>query len=161
MKNKKTKKMLTIIAGVFAVLIVGIIVFAKVKKVYPLSLGFHSSVNTSSKVAIQGYDPVAYHQSGSAEKGSEQFAYEWKGANWQFASAENLNLFKTDPEKFAPQFGGYCAFAVSKGFTANTNPGVWQIENGKLYLFDSEDMKKNWMKSLSEGVIEKSQSNWK
>ena len=75
-----------------------------------------------SDKAIRGYDTVAYFTENKPVKGAEEFSYEYKGAQWLFSSAENLELFKAEPEKYAPQYGGYCAYAVSKGSTAPIKP---------------------------------------
>jgi YHS domain-containing protein len=94
-------------------------------------------VNTGyfGDVAIKGYDPVAYFTQNAAVKGSEEFSYSWLGATWQFASAENRDLFAADPVKYAPQYGGLCADGVSFGtVTTNIDPKAWRIIEGKLYL---------------------------
>src|SRR5204862_4778145 len=95
-----------------------------------------------------------------AVKGDKTFAQNWKGANWYFSSAENLNLFKSNPEKYAPQFGGYCAFAVSKGFTANTDPNAFKIINDKLYLCADKQILEKWV-AEGEESLKKSEENWK
>lgn len=94
-------------------------------------------VNTGyfGDVAIKGYDTVAYFAEHKAVKGSDKFAYRWLGANWYFSSAENRELFKREPVKYAPQYGGYCADGVSAGtITTNIDPKAWRIIDGKLYL---------------------------
>jgi YHS domain-containing protein len=94
-------------------------------------------VNTGyfGDVAIKGYDPVAYFTQNEAVKGSEEFSYRWLGATWQFASAENRDLFAREPVKYAPQYGGLCADGVSFGtVTTNIDPKAWRIIEGKLYL---------------------------
>ncbi|MFO1069246.1 MAG: YHS domain-containing (seleno)protein [Geminicoccaceae bacterium] len=86
-------------------------------------------------VAISGYDTVAYFTDGKAMKGSEEFAYDWLGTPWYFASDEHRSLFESDPAKYAPQFGGYCALGVSYGHAAvNVDPEAFRIIDGKLYL---------------------------
>ena len=84
--------------------------------------------------AIDGYDPVAYFTDGKAVKGQSRFTHEWMGATWLFASAEHRDLLAADPERYAPQYGGYCAYAVSQGATADIDPSAWKIVDGKLYL---------------------------
>ncbi|MDI7864450.1 hypothetical protein MRS76_21175 [Rhizobiaceae bacterium n13] len=94
-------------------------------------------VNTGyfGDVAIKGYDPVAYFTVNEAIEGSPEYSYHWLGANWRFASAENRDLFKKDPARYAPQYGGYCADGVSFGtVTTNIDPKAWRIIDGKLYL---------------------------
>lgn len=93
-------------------------------------------INTTllGNVAIKGYDPVAYFTESRPIKGNADFEYSWKDANWRFSNAENLALFKENPEKYAPQYGGYCAYAVAKNTTANIDPTQFTIVDDKLYL---------------------------
>ena len=91
-------------------------------------------VNNNNATAIKGYDPVAYFKQSAAVKGSPQFTTQWMGATWQFSSAENRDLFAANPEQYAPQYGGYCAYAVSEGHTASIDPEAWKIVDGKLYV---------------------------
>src|SRR5688572_2151037 len=72
--------------------------------------------------AIRGYDPVAYYTEGKPIKGNDMLMYQWKNANWYFSSQQNLDLFKSDPDKYSPQYGGYCAFGLSNGYKAPTDP---------------------------------------
>jgi YHS domain-containing protein len=110
-------------------------------------------------IAIKGFDPVAYFTMGRPVKGSEQFTYEWKGARWLFSSGEHLDLFTADPEKYAPKYGGYCAYAVSQGTTADIDPDSWSIVDGKLYLNLNKDVQKLWSGDM-KGYIEKADRNW-
>lgn len=117
------------------------------------------AVNTSSgKLAVQGYDVVAY-TAGTAAKGVPAFEYRWNGALWRFASAENRDRFARDPERYAPQFGGYCAWAVSRGYTANIDPHAFKIVNGKLYLNYSKSVQRMWEQDVP-GNIAKGEANW-
>ena len=120
--------------------------------------GQKSEVFATKKGAIKGYDPVAYFQ-GEAKEGNENFTFEWKGAEWRFSSKENLNLFKNDPKKYSPQFGGYCAYAVSQGYTYRVDPEAWKIVDGKLYLNYSQGIKKKWETNQSE-FISLGEANW-
>jgi YHS domain-containing protein len=114
---------------------------------------------TFSSLAVSGYDPVAYFTDGKPIEGSSAFEYEWKGAAWRFASAENLAAFEADPEKYAPQYGGYCAWAVSQGYTASADPDVWRIVDGKLYLNYSRAVQQKWERDIP-GNISKADANW-
>jgi YHS domain-containing protein len=118
-------------------------------------------VNTSLfGVAIKGYDPVAYFTEGKPVKGDSKITHEWNGATWQFASAEHRDAFKKSPEKFAPQFGGYCAWAVSQGYTANVDPErAWRVVNEKLYLNYDRGVQKKWEQDIP-GFIAKAEVNW-
>jgi YHS domain-containing protein len=109
--------------------------------------------------AIEGYDPVAYFHDGQPVEGDSDYAYEWMGAIWYFTSAENRDLFAADPEKYAPQYGGYCAWAVSQGYTAKIDPQAWTIVGGKLYLNYSKDLQTQWSQDVP-GNIAKGDTNW-
>lgn len=119
-----------------------------------------SPVNkTPDGVAIKGYDPVAYFLDGRPVKGNDEFTHEWKGALWKFSSAEHRDLFAGDPEKYAPRYGGYCAFAVSINRTADIDPDSWSIVDGKLYLNLDTKTKKLWERDIP-GNIKKGDENW-
>ena len=111
-------------------------------------------------LAIKGFDPVAFHKDGKPVKGSSKYEFKWKDAKWRFASAEHRDLFKAAPEKYAPQYGGYWAYAVAMGTTANIDPVEgWKIVDGKLYLNYSREIQKKWAKDIP-GYIEKADKNW-
>ncbi|MEW6131411.1 MAG: YHS domain-containing (seleno)protein [Acidobacteriota bacterium] len=95
-------------------------------------------------LALKGYDVVAYFTEGKAVEGATEFTYDWQGARWQFVNAANREAFMQAPEKYAPQFGGYCAWAVGHGYTANGDPTAWKIVNGKLYLNYNQKVKEKW-----------------
>lgn len=109
-------------------------------------------VNASRGVAIKGYDPVAYFQESKPVKGTKQFIHEWMGAQWQFATAANRDLFAASPEKYAPQYGGYCAWAVSNNYTAETDPDAWTIRDGRLFLNYSKKVQEMWLKEVDERI---------
>ena len=108
------------------------------------------AVYTSWGTAINGYDPVAYFTEGKPIEGKSDFTLDWIGARWWFASASNRDTFARDPARYAPQYGGYCAWAVSQGSTASTTPEAWKIVGGKLYLNYSKSIQKRWE---SDGVV--------
>ncbi len=136
-----------------AVLILGIL-FACAKASPP------SPVNvTPDGAAIKGYDPLSYFTDKRPEPGSAEFEYLWKGAKWRFTSAMRRDLFKADPEKYAPKYGGYCAYAVSQGKTADIDPEAWTIFEGRLYLNLNKDVRKLWEKDMKE-YIRKADGNW-
>jgi YHS domain-containing protein len=110
-------------------------------------------------VAIKGYDAVAYFTEGKPIKGRSEFQYEWMGAKWYFASAANRDAFAKNSQKYAPQFGGYCAWAVSQGYTAGIDPAAWKIVDGKLYLNYSKSVQKMWEQDVP-GNIKKGTENW-
>ena len=115
--------------------------------------------NSATGVAINGYDPVAYFTDGKPVEGTDMHSLSWKGATWYFASAENKEIFEAMPEKYAPQYGGYCAYAVSYGSTATTAPEAWSIVDGKLYLNYSVGVQRRW-NSDQQGYIKKANKNW-
>ena len=110
-------------------------------------------------VAVQGHDPVAFFTTGKAAKGDKKFSTSHNGAEFHFASEANLNTFKSDPDKYAPQYGGYCAWAVSQGYTAKGDAKHWRIVDGKLYLNYSDSVQKTWESDIP-GFIAKADGNW-
>lgn len=97
-----------------------------------------------SGVAIRGYDTVAYWTEGGPVEGSDQFTSDWMGATWKFSSAENLALFEGDQERYAPQYGGYCAYGVAKDALVKIEPENWSIINDKLYLNFDDGVQSKW-----------------
>ena len=152
MKNK-------ILIGI-AVVVVLVGTFATVKKVSPVGWGMWGSYNTSSQIALKGYDAVSYFSGEQPVMGDGEFSYDWGDATWQFVSAENMALFSAGPEAYAPQFGGFCSFALSKGFTADISHDAWHIEDGKLYVFADQNVRDDWVATIDEGSLEKSTANW-
>lgn len=96
--------------------------------------------------AINGYDPVAYFTVGKPVKGQDGLATEWMGAKWKFSSQANLDLFKANPEKYAPQYGGYCAYGVTQGYLVKVEPEQFTVRDGKLYLNYDADVQTKWRK---------------
>jgi YHS domain-containing protein len=118
-----------------------------------------SSTFVQGDKAIRGYDPVAYFIESKPVKGSEQLLYNWNNSNWYFSTQQNLDLFKANPEKYAPQYGGYCAYGLSNGYKAPTDADAWTIENGKLYLNYNIEVREMWNKERKER-IERADKNW-
>lgn len=127
----------------------------------PATLFAANPVNKSffGDVAIEGYDAVAYFTAGKPVEGTKEHTVSYQDANWRFASAENRALFAADPEKYAPQYGGYCAFAVANGSKAGIDPESWKVVDGKLYLNYSKAIQKKWLEDVP-GFIEKADANW-
>jgi YHS domain-containing protein len=113
----------------------------------------------SARAAIKGYDTVAYFTQGEAVEGKKELSYEYLGATWWFSSEEHRQLFIASPEKYAPQYGGYCAYAVSRNTTASIKPKVFDIHEGKLYLNYNKGVQKRWLKNKNER-IENADDNW-
>jgi YHS domain-containing protein len=109
--------------------------------------------------AVGGYDAVAYHTQGKPVQGSTEFTHQWKGAEWRFASRENLETFRADPEAYAPQFGGYCAYGVAKGYAVKGEPEVWKVVDGKLYLNYDARVQRSWESDIP-GYIAEAGARW-
>jgi len=120
------------------------------------TLAFNTDTNGA---ALRGFDAVAYFAANNAVKGDAKYEYVWNGAKWFFSSEENLKMFQANPEAYAPQFGGYCSFAVSEGYTADGDPEAWKVVDGKLYLNYNKQLKQKWEQDQSER-IERGKSNW-
>jgi YHS domain-containing protein len=125
----------------------------------PLMTLAQGKIFTTNDGAIRGYDPVAYFTEGKPVAGKKEFSLTWMEATWYFSSQQNLETFKANPEKYAPQFGGFCAFGVSRGYKVKTEPEAWTIIDGKLYLNYNLDVQKEWSKDPS-GYILKANGNW-
>ena len=123
------------------------------------TLSFAEVVFQQNGVAIKGFDPVSYHTMQQAVKGNAQYAVEWKGVNWHFSSQENKGLFSGNPGKYAPEYGGFCAYAASKGSLAPVDPFAWTVRSDKLYLNYSMSVRDLWRKDI-EGNIKKADFNW-
>ncbi len=109
--------------------------------------------------AIDGYDTVAYFTDSQPQPGDAAHSHDWLGATWLFASAAHRDAFAADPERYAPQFGGYCAYAVSKGHAVKAKPEVWSIVDGKLYLNLGPGAQQKWQAELRTNIV-RAQSNW-
>lgn len=117
-------------------------------------------VNVDKKnLAVEGYDLVAYFEDHKPIKGAEEFSFKHESATYQFASKAHLNTFKKNPEKYLPQYGGFCAYGVSRGYAVGIDPEAWSIVDGKLYLNYSLKVQKTWNEDKS-GYIKKADQNW-
>ncbi len=120
----------------------------------------HGAVFAEDGVAIRGYDPVAYFTDGRPVAGRPEFEAVHEGVAWQFASAEHKSAFEADPDRYEPQYGGYCAWAVSaKNEAYPIDPNAWKIVDGRLYLNFSKDVQADWEKDVP-GHITKANTNW-
>jgi YHS domain-containing protein len=119
----------------------------------PVYTGFFSNE------AIDGYDAVAYFTEGKPVEGSDAFQFEYQGAVWKFSSQEHLDMFRADPTAYAPQYGGYCAFAVANGDTASAEPDLWTIHEGKLYLNYNRRINERFRNDI-EAFIQQADQNW-
>jgi len=112
-----------------------------------------------SNLAVDGYDPVAYFTEGEPVKGAKEFTYEYLGADWRFSSQENLDAFIADPTAYAPQYGGYCAWAIAQGYLARGNPKNWTIYEGRLFLNYNDKIQARWLADIP-GFVAKADENW-
>lgn len=129
--------------------------------VYPGLLLAVDPINktTFGGLAIDGYDAVAYFTESKPQRGNRQFEITYKGAKWRFKNQTNLDLFKANPTKYVPQYGGYCAYAIAQGYTADIDPTAWKIVNGKLYLNYDKDIQHKWENEQSK-FISDADKNW-
>ena len=116
-------------------------------------------VNTTDGIAIEGYDPVAYHTMGSPVEGSATFTADWDGATWYFVSEEHRDLFADDPERYAPHYGGYCGQAAAQNQIAPGDPELWTIEGERLFLNYNTRYQRKFRSDLP-GNIAAADSNW-
>jgi YHS domain-containing protein len=123
------------------------------------ALAQKSEIFKTSDGAIRGYDAVAYFKEGKPVKGDPKFSYTWKDAQWLFSSQKNLDLFKANPDQYAPQYGGYCAYGTSQGHKAPTDPQTFTVVKGKLYLNYNPSVKVMWVKDTI-GYITQADKNW-
>jgi YHS domain-containing protein len=112
-----------------------------------------------SHVAIRGYDPVAYFTLGRPTPGSSAFKATYQGAEFHFATAANRATFLANPARYAPQYGGYCAWAVSQGYTAGIDPSAWAIVDGKLYLNYNRSIQNRWQADRTNHIASANR-NW-
>ena len=110
-------------------------------------------------VAVGGYDPVAYFTDKKPVPGKADITFVHEGATWRFATAANRDAFRADPARYAPQYGGHCAWAVANGYTAKGDPQAWTIAGGKLYLNYNKGVQKDWEKNIPVNVA-KGDANW-
>ncbi len=114
---------------------------------------------TFSSVAVDGYDVTEYFNAAEPVKGNAAFQTEYMGAEWHFASQQNLDKFLSDPQMYAPQYGGYCAWAVSQGGTAKGDPLQWTVHQGKLYLNYNAKINKKWSRD-KDNLIATANQKW-
>lgn len=126
------------------------------------SLSFAANIEVNANgndLAIKGYDTVSYFTKGEPTKGSDKFTAAYNGAIYQFSTADNRDLFHSEPSKYAPQYGGFCAFGVTMNKKFDTDPTAWHIRGDKLYLNLNKDVQKKWVTDIP-GYIETAQINW-
>jgi YHS domain-containing protein len=118
-----------------------------------------SEVFAPGGTAINGYDAVAFFKEAKPVKGSDKYSYQYKGATWLFSNQEDREAFINMPEKYVPQYGGYCAYGTSQGHKATTQPETWTIVNDKLYFNYDNQVKQMWEKDQAH-LIEVADQKW-
>ncbi|WP_096707042.1 YHS domain-containing (seleno)protein [Phaeobacter gallaeciensis] len=116
-------------------------------------------VSAPRGVAVGGHDVVAFFQDGTAVLGQQTHAILWHGAVWRFASSQNQERFELNPRAYAPRFGGYCAYALSKGYLAPGNPALWVIADGRLYLLNNPTALAAWQ-AERQALISAAEGRW-
>jgi hypothetical protein len=109
---------------------------------------------TTPHLAIKGYDPVSYFTPGKPTPGSPDISYEWDGARWQFSDAAHRELFQSNPDAYAPQYGGYCALGMTTGNHGEVDPEVWAIVDGKLYLNYDKAARDEWRQNQAANIAQ-------
>jgi len=107
--------------------------------------------------ALSGYDAIAYFTEGAPIKGNKELKFKYRDANWYFSTQANLEIFKSNPSQYAPQYGGYCAWAVAQGNTADGNPINWTIHKDKLYLNYNDAIQNKWLDNIEQFILEADQ----
>ena len=157
LKEKRSENQLLkiVFAGVFLLLCMFTVLSVNAQKYHGK---FLNNIDANG-IILNGYDPVAFFTDNKPVKGNAAFSFNYEDATYYFASQEHLDLFKSNPEKYAPQFGGFCAFGVSKGYTVPTDPNAWSVVNDKLYLNYNPQVKEDWLKD-KDNLISKADKNW-
>ncbi len=150
------KKLFSFVAGL---LLISNMAFASGSEKDFINREVNTNLDYFEDVAIGGYDTVEYFKSAGAVLGVPEFNHQWEDATWYFVSEENRDLFAANPDQYAPQFGGYCAYAVANGATAPINPELFTIHNDKLYLNLSESVQARWLRSIDR-FIRQGEANW-
>lgn len=124
----------------------------------PLAAAAAEPIHAKDGLAVSGYDAVAYFTEGRARRGSPEFEHAWSGVTWRFSSAAHRDAFAAEPARYAPQYGGYCAWAVSKDYTYAADPEAWAVVGGKLYLNYDRAVQERWRADAD--AIARADRNW-
>ncbi len=116
-------------------------------------------LNAPDGLAIGGYDAVAYFTQGRARRGIGAHAHDWQGVRWLFASDAHRAAFAAEPERYAPRYGGYCAYGMSQGYKAPVDPEAWTVSDGRLYLNYNRIVRRLWLTDVP-GYLSKADANW-
>ena len=110
-------------------------------------------------LAVRGYDVISYYEDGAPQAGNAEFSYAYNGATYRFSSKAHLRKFKADPAKYAPAYGGFCAYGVALGKKFDGDPNFWRIVDGQLYLNLNQSIQTAWTKDVA-GNLQKADANW-
>ena len=146
------------IKGVRALPIVLVVSFIAAHSL-PLGAGGQRVNRSRSGLGIGGYDPVAYFVESKPVKGRAEFESTWEGTKYLFTTAANRDRFAQNPAAYLPQYGGFCAYAVSRGYTADIDPEAWAVVDGRLFLNYSKRVRRLWQEDIP-GNIKKADANW-
>jgi hypothetical protein len=117
------------------------------------------TVNSRGGLAAGGYDAVAYFAEGRARRGAAVHFHDWQGARWLFVSSANRDAFAAAPDRYAPRYGGYCAYGMAHGYKAPVDPEAWTVEGGRLYLNYSRSVRRTWLEDVP-GYVARAEANW-
>ena len=140
---------------IYGVVLFGWLVFSGLSSVAEAKNSYY----TRGGYALEGYDAVAYFTEGGAVRGSSSYKARWGGVEWLFSSAKNRETFLGSPARYAPQFGGYCAYGVSQGYTVRGDPEQWNVYRGKLYVNYSAGVRRQW-EARKESYIRQARGRW-
>ena len=117
------------------------------------------NVLAGDRLAIHGYDPVAYFVDSGPRKGRADLVHEHGGAVWRFANEANRRRFRDDPARYTPVYGGYCAYGVAQGYLVKIDPEAWSIVDGRLYLNYDLSVRATWLENV-RGFVEQANTNF-
>jgi hypothetical protein len=117
------------------------------------------AIFSTSEGAVNGYDVVAYFKQQAPVKGADSLSFAWHDADWKFSTRANLDSFRNDPTRYAPKYGGYCAFGVSGNYKAPTSADAWTIINNELYLNYNKTVQASWKKEMDQRIRD-ADKNW-
>ena len=126
---------------------------------YMANAASQTKIYSEDGIAIDGTDPVAYFTKGAPVPGDASITYDWQGATWLFSTTANRDAFAADPVAYAPQYGGYCAYAIAQGSLVSTIPEAWAIVDGKLYLNYSNRIQRRWERDMAD-YISQADARW-
>lgn len=113
-----------------------------------------------NKVAVGGYDVVAYFKENAAIRGEKKYSANFAGMPWHFSSPENRDAFMADPAAYIPKYGGHCAYGVAQGYLVRGDPEAWTIKDNQLYLNYNKPIRNAWLASVKD-FIRRSENNWR